>query len=62
MGTEALGGGRILNAVSISEDHTLHLIGRLSHARAARVEHVAPMFGDELRSEALRDLFAPGSF
>ena len=27
MGTEALGGGCILNAVSIGEDHTLHLIG-----------------------------------
>jgi hypothetical protein len=35
MGTEALGGGCILNAVSIGEDHTLHLIGRLSLARAA---------------------------
>ena len=35
MGTEALGGGCILNAVSIGEDHTLHLIRRLSLARAA---------------------------
>ena len=35
MSTEALGGDCILNAVSIGEDHTLHLIGPLSHARAA---------------------------
>ncbi len=35
MGTKGLGGGGFLNAVSISEDHTLHLIGPLSHARAA---------------------------
>jgi len=35
MGTEALGGGCILNAVSKGKDHTLHLIDPLSHARAA---------------------------
>ena len=35
MGTKALGGGCILNAVSIGEDHTLHPIGPLNHARAA---------------------------
>ena len=33
MSTKALGGGCILNAVSIGQDHTLHLIGPLSHAR-----------------------------
>jgi hypothetical protein len=32
---KAFGGGGILNAVSIGEDHTHHLIGPLSHARAA---------------------------
>ena len=35
MGTKALGGGGILNAVSIGEGHTRHLVGPLSHARAA---------------------------
>ena len=36
MGTEALGAGRILNAVSIGEHHTVYLIGRLSLARRPR--------------------------
>jgi hypothetical protein len=35
MGTKVLGGGGILNAVSIAEDHTRHLVGPLSHAIAA---------------------------
>ena len=54
MSTKALGVGCILNAVSIGEDHTLHLIGPLSHARGRAEWNLSP------RRE--NDLSARGSF